>query len=532
MLHLLNTWLVFRLAIALGGSRIAGAITALLFGIHPAHVESVAWIAERKDVLYAAFYLGACISYLRYRATGTKKHYLICLLLFLCSLFSKSAAVTLPLVLLAIDYYKGYGITGKTLIEKVPMLLLSVLFGILAIESQKYGGAIQDLNTHYSTLNRIAVFFAGFSSYFLLLVAPFGLTAIHYFPNEVGGMLEWYYYLGVPASAVIIWLFVRQGAARRERIFALLFFLAAICVMLQVLTVGLALFSERYTYLAYTGILFVAAQWAAAQLEGSRRTTILAAGGTVLLAFSVIGWNRIGTWADADSVFNDIADKNAGKQRLSLMYSYWGNIKIGEGDRASALNYFNTAIGLDSTFDIAFSARAALEKDNHQLPAALADYNRAIALKPNKATNYNLRGWTYFQIGDTAAAIRDYYKALEVDPKFSEASNNLGWAYLQQGHDSLAIACFDRASASDPKSLKPRFNRAAVYINAGKPDKALREYNEIIRLAPTDSIAWYNRGIVRLQNKDTAGAIADWQQSAQLGNAGARRALGAFQHRQ
>jgi protein O-mannosyl-transferase len=528
LLHLLNTWLVYRFTLLLGGRKSACALTALLFAVHPAHVESVAWISERKDVLYAAFYLSALIAYIRYRDCGHRSLYFVCLGLFVCSLLSKSAAVTLPLVLLVIDYYKGYEWKGRALAEKIPFLLLSVLFGILAFASQRYGGALQDLSINYSLASRIVILFAGFAAYFMLLVAPVSLAAIHYFPDQLGGALQWYYYLGIPATAAIVWFFLRRGAYRRERIFAFLFFLAAICVMLQIVTVGSAFYSERYTYMAYIGLFFIAAQWVTSLPPGNTRRAVSIVGGVMVTAFFALSWMRIPAWADTDSILSDIVEKNAGKQKLSLLYLYWGNTKKAEGDNRSAYEMYTTAIQCDPGFDLPYIGRAALTKNNRQFAAAIADYSSVIRLKPEVATNYSLRGWVYYEKGDTSAAMSDYDHALKLDPHCAEAANNMGWAYMQKGNDSLALAYFSTAIVSDTAYLKPRFNRVGVYMRTGNLTEALSECNIILARVPTDSVAWFDRGVVRVRQKDTLGAMSDWRKSADLGYPNARNVLNAF----
>ena len=134
ILHLLNSLLVFYLIYLLSGNIIVSFITAILFGLHPLHVESVAWVSERKDVLYSFFFLLSCITYLYYLTKGNKhKYYILSLFLFLCSLLSKSMAVTLPLLLLLIDYYLKRKPNKTLLLDKIPYFFLSIIFGIIAI---------------------------------------------------------------------------------------------------------------------------------------------------------------------------------------------------------------------------------------------------------------------------------------------------------------------------------------------------------------------------------------------------------------
>ncbi|MDD4215450.1 MAG: glycosyltransferase family 39 protein, partial [Bacteroidales bacterium] len=134
LLHLVNVMLVYKLSEKLSGQRFTALLVSAFFALHPMHVESVAWISERKDVLYTLFYIASLLAYLKYLKQANKgRHYLICLSLFVLSLLSKSAAVTLPVLMIAIDFYKKRKPVLKMFLEKIPFLLLSLLFGILAL---------------------------------------------------------------------------------------------------------------------------------------------------------------------------------------------------------------------------------------------------------------------------------------------------------------------------------------------------------------------------------------------------------------
>ena len=262
-LHITNTWLVFKLISLLCGNRITAFIVAALFALHPMHVESVAWVTELKDVLYTVFYLAAAIMYMRWQQAKTKGLYITSLLLFLAALLSKSAAVTLPVLLIAIDLYKGRKFTVSLFVEKLPFFALSLAFGILAIMSQKAGGAINDLSVFYNPVDRLFLFTSGLAAYFVNLVAPVQLSALHFFPPLPNGILPWYHYLSLPFIAIIIWLvakpnrFINSIVPRPDWLFGMAFFLIAISVMLQIVTVGSSFYAERYSYVSYIGFFFI-----------------------------------------------------------------------------------------------------------------------------------------------------------------------------------------------------------------------------------------------------------------------------------
>ena len=224
------------------------------------HVESVAWISERKDVLYTLFYLLSLLTYLQYLKTNRKaKQYIILLLFFILSLLSKVAAVTLPVLLIAIDVYKKRKITVISLLEKLPFFLLSLLFGILTILSQKNVDAFNQISTSFSVIDKIFLFSYSIIFYIFKLIAPINLSAVYYFP-EVHKTLPWQYYASLPALLILLFFIIRKSSIRKEILFGVIFFLITISVMLQIVPVGTAHTAERYTYVPYLGLLFIAGQ--------------------------------------------------------------------------------------------------------------------------------------------------------------------------------------------------------------------------------------------------------------------------------
>lgn len=185
-------------------------------------------------MLYTLFYIGALLAYMDYLKSGHKwKFNGFCLALFILSLLSKSAAVTLPLALIAIYLYNGRKISVRTYLEKIPLLALSVLFGILAIISQK--GAMKIMPHNFSFMERIFLFSYSIVFYFLKLFTPFSLSVMHYYPNADVPYLPWYYYASVPLLLFLVWLIVKPSRLRRDKLLGTAFFLIAISVRLQII---------------------------------------------------------------------------------------------------------------------------------------------------------------------------------------------------------------------------------------------------------------------------------------------------------
>lgn len=537
LLHVGNTWLVFKLTTGLSGKKLTGIFVSLLFAIHPMHVESVAWISELKDVLYSFFYLLSLLAYLHYvddnkRAT----YYIATLLLFVASLCSKSAAVTLPVLMLAIDVYKGRRRNTSLLTEKIPFFLLAVVFGILAILSQRSGGAINDITLSYGYLNKLFLFTSGIAGYLISLVAPLDLCALHFFPNLSGGMLPWYYYFSLPFVVACVWMLAwppkryRLAGIRKEIIFGLCFFGITISVMLQVITVGSSVTAERYTYMPYIGLFYVAGQWFTGLWESGKRTIPFSLLSFITVLFSVLAWNRIEVWKDTDILFTDIVEKNPGNQRNYLVYYYWGNSKKYESKPEEAKEKYSKAITLNPKYYQSYTSRGLIYEMTRDIPAALADYNYAIALNPKLAAAYNYRGWALHESGDKKSAILDFNKAISLDSNYTEAYNNRGWTRCETGDTLAGMNDYNKAIALSPTYLLPYLNRAAVKAGSGNFLGAIDDYNALLKLYPTDSLVYFNRGSARFNSDDKTGACEDWKKANDLGYTAASQLLKQYCH--
>lgn len=527
-LHLLNVWLVYKVAFKLSKQAITAGIVALLFGVHPMHVESVAWVSETKDVLYTAFYLGALLLYQSMLASGkTTGRYLVVLLLFLAALFSKSAAVTLPILMLAVDWYTGRKLDAKSIIEKIPFFALSLVFGVVNIIAQQSGGAVNDLAQSYSFINRIFLPTAAISSYIARLFAPIGLSAMHYFPAASSGALPWYYYLSLPFVTALVWLAIRKHPLKKEIVFGGLFFITTISVMLQILAVGAAITCERYTYVSYIGLFYIAGQFVARAPE-KYKTQVYGVLGTMTLVFSIFTWQRIALWKDTNTICTDVIEKNEGGEPnsdLYFMYYIRGNYKGAEGDKKGAIQDYTKAIALNPKFESAYANRGHLLDELGDIKAAFADYNKAIEVNPNAPTPYNNRGWAFFVMGDTKAAIKDFDKAIALKPDYAEAYNNRGWVYYNLHDAQAALKDYNSAVAANPDFDKPRYNRATLKANIGDNAGVIADLDILLQMHPDDNWSYYQRGMAKYNLKNTAGACADLRKSAELGNKDAPAAL-------
>ncbi len=465
LLHALNAALVFALVWSLWRRRAPAILAALLFAVHPMRVESVAWISERKDLLFAFFYLAAVLAYVSYMKDRTKRGRLAgVFVLFLLSLLSKPTAVTLPVVLVLFDLYLGRKLDRRAWLEKVPFFILAVAFGALTLVTQDPGTTVQEIAGRYGFFQRFLFPFYALAFYLVKLFAPFGLSAYHYYPETIDGRLPWEYYaaplLALTVVLAVVWA---RGRLRRELVFGALFFLVTISVTLQVIPAGRAVAAERYTYIPYLGLflvlayLFDLALKPGGKASGWLRPAAWGAAALVIVALSYGTYKRNEAWRDSLTVFSDVIAKNP---------------EAGHG-------YF---------------LRGLIHYKKQNYGAALADYDRAVELRFRDAKLFNNRAIVRGISKDYRGALADLDRALELSPQFVEALSNRGNA------------------------------KAAL----GDPEGAVQDYEQALRLSPDYANAYYGLGRISYNRGDTNAACVHWRKAAQLGNEQARQLVASL----
>jgi len=519
LLHLLNTWLVFKVAEQLNGKRQTALLVCILFAIHPMHVESVAWVAERKDVLYATFYFLALLLYLRYLTSAhSVGNYFITLMLFILSLLSKSAAVTFPVLLLAIDIYKGRTITAKALLEKIPFFLLSLLFGILNLYAQRADQAFNDLHA-YGIVNRIFLFTTTLSFYLVKLAAPFHLSAMHFLPELHNGVLPGQYYTSFPflLFLVLLLILMKRMPLKKEIIFGLAFFLITISVMLQIVAVGSMLTAERYTYIPYFGLFYIIGEWVSSIDIRKWRQLVIVGCSLPVIVFSAQTWSRIGVWKNDETLYADIREKRPGAAR-NVSYGFYmrADTKKNKGDLNGALFDYSQAILLNPKSENAYCSRGDIYRMSGNTALAIADFNKALLLNPNFAAAYNNLGGVYYSIGNIKSALANFNKAISLNPGFAEAYNNRGGALYHLGDTQSAVKDYNKAMLLKPDYAGAYNNRGTAYLDRGDTVAALADYNQAIALDPRNAESYNNRGMINMGLHDLKSAMMDYNKAIQL----------------
>lgn len=525
IIHLLNTALVFWFIFLLSNKKIVVAsIVALFFGIHPMHVESVAWISERKDVLYTFFFMASLICYYKYiYADGKNKMllYLFTILLFLVSVLSKAMAVVLPLILLLIDYYQGRKLDKRAILEKLPFFLLSLFFGVLAYQIQSKGAAVAAFET-FTWLQRFEFASYGLLNYIFRLFIPFQLSCFYPYPDSQQSLPILYYvspFIVLGLFAFILW----RAGKNRNILFGFLFFFITIVLVLQFITVGKVIMANRYSYLSYIGLLFPIAMGYESLREQKNEKFILLKKFTQfsLIIYAVIfvflSFQRTKVWKNSDTLWTDAIEKYPNSEVYQSRASYLvnkaaidkGQKNVEENEYDRALSDYSKSIHLHARDASVYVGRANIYSIKGQFDSALTDYTRAIQLNDSDAPTYLNRAGAYILMKQFGKAISDYNKALSLDPNLFEARKNRSYAYTQLGDHKNSIVDLNEMIREYPDNADYYFYRSYAYYKLGDFTLALADNTISLQLNPENSTACYNRSLINRALGKYADALND-----------------------
>lgn len=429
-LHLLNTLLVYKLIMRLINKFEIALLVTLLFAIHPMHVEGVVWISTRSSLLYSAFFLAGLLQYDKYLTTRSTKNYLITLSLLIAALFSKSMAATFPLMMFLIDYLKERKFTMKVIAEKIPFLVLSIIFGLVAIKASASFGHITILETDYNLFERLVLVIFGISFYMVKLVLPVNLSAIYAFPDNGTGEFPGWVYTPMIALVVYVIIILRAKENRRLYIFGGLFFLAGVSMVLPLFWSRIFITADRYTYVPYIGLFIVVAIglyriWEQREIMQKSTMNMLYFASTLIVLFLMAGvLGRIKDWHDVPTLMTDVLEKQRSDTDMSYAYFYLGNYYDVKGEDEEAIKNYDLAISRNKKYLLAYNNRAILLGKHGNLNEAVKDLTEAINLKPDYAEAWYNRGVAYYQMGQKDKACNDWRMAAQLG--FQQANQVIG----------------------------------------------------------------------------------------------------------
>jgi tetratricopeptide (TPR) repeat protein len=439
LLHIINTWLVYSFVKKLFDKDHIAIISMLLFGIHSIHVESVAWATERKDLLFSLFYLISLNLYLFYIKKRNPVNYLLLISFFLLSLFSKAMAVTLPLVLLLIDFHNGRKIfSQKVILEKIPFFVIAAFWGLATIYWHNQSGSL-DNTTGFGLNERLFLAFKGLAFYVVKSIIPLNLAAFHPLPEKLTTLVWVEIWVYILAFAIFsIWLFMKRKQFK-VLFFGYGFFLTSLFLFL--IPPGVPVIaSERYAYLPSIGIIIIIAYG---------------------FNYALIKFPKY---------------KIASQILLSLYMVFLGITSFSQAKTwNNSLSLWNNVIDVHGEFYFPIQQRGIAHRVNKNYQAAIDDFNEAIIHKPNYYRTYEQRGFVFSLISDYQKAERDFRKAVELFPESYTAWSNLGFIYRQTNNFDMSLDCLNTAIRYNNNYVDAYINRAKTFMAIDEIAKACND---------------------------------------------------------
>jgi protein O-mannosyl-transferase len=501
------------------------AFAAAFFALHPLRVESVAWASERKDVLSMFFGMATLYAYAFYAESRKLSRYFFCLILFAMALMSKPVMVTMPFVLMLLDYWplkrlqkallapaeSRYKLTGRLILEKIPFVFLTIISSIVTLWAQNKGSMIAALE-HLPFVVRVQNAIISSVSYLGKIFCPVDLAFSY--PYEflfpLWQILVSCFILTVITTVVIYYL----------KKFPFLFvgwfwYLGTLIPVIGLVQVGSQSMADRYTYLPSIGISIMLA-WGIPSLikrENIRKKILFPTGITALAILAFLTWRQCGYWKNSITLFRHSLQvtKHNAQANNNL-----GMALFAEGKIEEAFDNYNKAINIRPDVVAYFNRGLAYAKiGNYQ--NAIADFTTVIRQNSDYACYYN-RGNVYAKIGQYQNAIADFNKAIRLKPDYDDAYNNRGNIYGQHGQYQLAIDDFSKVIGMNPHHIQAYNNRGLAYSALAQYQGAIKDFNKAILLKPDYANAYNNRADVYLKQGDSVSGCRDAQKACGLGN--------------
>jgi len=479
LVHGANVLLVYSIAFLLCRRSFAAFVAAALFGVHPLHVESVAWASALKDVLYTFFFLLALRWYTLYVLASKPRHYALALGAFLLSLLCKGQAVVLPVVFLLVDAWLRRPPSKKTIVEKAPFFALALGFGFAALWAQQSSGAVQAF-AYYSLPQRLLFACYGLVQYGMRLVFPVDLSCFYPYPETGGRIASWLVYaapLIVLACAAVIWM---RRRAWRGLALGALFFLLTILPVLQLVPVGDAVIADRYTYVPAIGFMLAAgcALQALLRAKPGMRNVVIAGTAMALVALSAGSFARARVWKDSITLFDDALSKAP----VPLLYSNRGAVYDNRGEHERAVADFTEVVRLEPRYPNGYrNLGVALRKLGKEADAAAA-FTNGLATYPGDEAMRLGRAAANAKLGRTEEALADLDAVLAVKPDLVEARANRGMLLMMKGEPARAIDDFGAALRANPTLGGVYLNRSLALRALGRYGEALADVDAALRL--------------------------------------------------
>jgi tetratricopeptide (TPR) repeat protein len=495
LFHISNTLLLFLVFGRMTGALWRSAFVAALFALHPLHVESVAWVAERKDVLSTFFWMLTMWSYVLYVEHPGVNRYLLVIVFFTLGLMSKPMLVTLPFVLLLIDYWplnrfqfgqssgggskKQRSFALRLVWEKIPLFALAAASCIVTLFAQQSGGAVRSFSAFPINI-RIANALVSYVDYIVKMLWPHQLAVLYPHP----GMLPWIQVIGACLLLVFISILAVMAFKRCPwLIVGWVWYIVTLVPVIGLVQVGSQAMADRYTYVPLIGIFIMIAFGVPELLSGwhYRKVAISTMAVACLSILMGITWVQMGYWANSITLFERALAVTSGNYvaHYNLGVSLFSQSKIDE-----ATGHFREAMRINPSFLDARTNLGVALVNQGRIAEAVQHLNEALQINPRSQTAHNNLGVALAKEGRIGDAIQHFNKALQINPDFDDAHNNLGVVLASQEKFDEAIEHYSKALKINPGFARFHNNLGSALIRKGQLDEAIVHFREALRIRP------------------------------------------------
>ena len=499
LLHLAGTVLLFAVLWRMTGARWPSALVAALFALHPLHVESVAWVSERKDVLSALFWMLTMLAYARYAASPGILRYVPVFVFLALGLMAKPMLVTLPFVLLLLDYWP-LGRLGtafifsrgaiRLVIEKAPLFILSTASCVVTYAVQHAGGAAK-MGETVPLAVRLENGLMSYVAYLGKTLWPIDLAVFYPYPTAAQPLWQ---PLGAAAILVAVTAAVIRQMRRRPYLAVGWFwYVGTLVPVIGLVQVGEQAMADRFTYIPLIGI-FIAAAWGVADALAARplRAKVLVpVSAAVLIACSVLTWRQLEYWTDGEALFRHAlavtTDNGQAHQNL-------GKILMDQGRLGEAGDHLCEALRIRPHSPPVHNNLGMVLAMQGRYPEAMAHFRAAISLDPSDVRPRGNLGTALSKIGDPKGAIAQYREALRLDPEDAGIRNNLALDLARLGRLAEAEGHYREVLRLEPANADFHTNFSGVLYGLGKYAEAIDHCREAVRLDPKSAEAHSNWG--------------------------------------
>ncbi len=532
LLHLVNTTLLFLLWRRMTGALWRSAFVAAVFALHPLHVESVAWVSERKDVLSALFWLLTTWAYVRYVGQPGPARYALTLLFFALGLMTKPMLVTVPFVLLLLDYWplarwqmpstarpavarpigrRSSVMPSSLLLEKIPFIALAAGASVVTFLAQKQWGAMLGL-THLSLDSRLTNAAISYLRYLGKTVWPHDL-AVPYPPAY--GWPAWQVATAALLLAGISFAAIRL--VRQRPFFAVgwFWFVGTLLPVIGLVQVGMQSMADRYMYVPQIGLAVVLA-WGAVDLLASVRHHRIALGTAAVLVLAgcaVTAHFQIRHWRNGETLFRHTLRVTANN---FFAHNNLANILSAQGKFDEAREHYLAALRLNPYYDYAYCNLGHLLVRQARFSEAVTQYAQALGVNPRLVAARVGLGDALARQGQTEAALAHYTEALRLAPHLSEVHNNLGVLLARQAKFAEAVGHYSTALRLNPAYAEAHNNLAALLRSRGETDEAITHLQDALRSNPAHASSHHSLADALMDTGKTDEAIAHYQATVRL----------------